>query len=96
LLAYLRGKNSVRLLGPDNPLHRAPTVAVALNEPGFAVATRLAKHGIMAGGGHFYSYRLLQALGIDPDHGVLRMSFLHYTSPEEIERLIAALDAEIA
>jgi selenocysteine lyase/cysteine desulfurase len=96
LLDYLRGKNSVRLLGPDNPLHRAPTVAVALAEPGFEVATRLAKHGIMAGGGHFYSYRLLQALGIDPSHGVLRMSFLHYTSPEEIERLIAALDAEIA
>jgi selenocysteine lyase/cysteine desulfurase len=96
LLAYLRGRNSVRLLGPDNPLHRAPTIAVALAEPGLAVATRLAKHGVVAGGGHFYSYRLLQALGIDPNHGVLRMSFLHYTSPEEIERLIAALDAEIA
>ena len=34
-------------------------------------------------------------LGIDPEHGVLRMSFVHYTSPEEIDRLIAALDAEL-
>jgi selenocysteine lyase/cysteine desulfurase len=95
LLAYLRGKNSVRLIGPDDPALRAPTIAIALDEPGSAVAARLAKHGIMAGGGHFYAYRLLQALGIDPTHGVLRLSFVHYTTPEEIQQLIAALDAEL-
>jgi selenocysteine lyase/cysteine desulfurase len=95
LLDYLRGKNSVRLIGPDDPAHRAPTVAIALNEPGSAVAARLAKHGIMAGGGHFYAYRLLQAVGIDPAHGVLRLSFVHYTTPEEITQLITALDAEL-
>jgi len=26
---------------------------------------------------------------------VLRMSFVHYTTPEEIDRLIKALDAEL-
>jgi selenocysteine lyase/cysteine desulfurase len=31
-------------------------------------------------------------LGIDPAHGVLRFSFLHYTSPAEIDQLIKALD----
>ena len=95
LLDYLRGKNSVRLIGPDDPAQRAPTIALALDEPGAAVAARLAKHGIMAGGGHFYAYRLLQALGIDPAHGVLRLSFVHYTTPEEITHLITALDAEL-
>ena len=30
---------------------------------------------------------------IDPDHGVLRLSFLHYTAEEEAGRLIEALDA---
>ena len=50
----------------------------------------------MAGGGHFYAWRVLEALGISPEHGVLRLSFVHYTSPEEIDRLIAALDAELA
>ncbi|HTN60755.1 MAG TPA: aminotransferase class V-fold PLP-dependent enzyme [Devosia sp.] len=95
LLAYLRGKNSVRLIGPDDPALRAPTIAIALDEPGSVVATRLARHGIMAGGGHFYAYRLLQAVGIDPNHGVLRLSFVHYTTPEEIQQLIAALDAEL-
>ncbi|MHA6729026.1 aminotransferase class V-fold PLP-dependent enzyme [Devosia sp. A369] len=95
LLDYLRGKNTVRLIGPADPATRAPTIALGLSEPGAAVATRLAKHGIMAGGGHFYAYRLLEAVGIDPTHGVLRLSFTHYTSPEEIQQLIAALDAEL-
>jgi selenocysteine lyase/cysteine desulfurase len=30
-------------------------------------------------------------LGIDPNKGVLRMSFTHYTSEEDIDRLIQAL-----
>jgi selenocysteine lyase/cysteine desulfurase len=45
----------------------------------------------MAGGGDFYAVRPLRALGIDPDKGVLRMSFTHYTSEEDIDRLLAAL-----
>lgn len=95
LLDYLRRKNSVRIIGPDDPAERAPTVAIALSEPGAVVAKRLASHGIMAAGGHFYARRLLEGVGIDPDHGVLRLSFVHYTTPEEITRLIAALDAEL-
>lgn len=95
LLDYLRGKNSVRIIGPDDPNLRAPTIALGLTEPGAAVAARLAKHNIMAGGGHFYAYRLLEAVGIAPSHGVLRLSFVHYTTPEEIDQLIAALDAEL-
>lgn len=95
LLDYLRQKNSVRIIGPDDPAQRAPTIALGLAEPGATVAARLARHGVMAGGGHFYAYRLLEAVGIAPDHGVLRLSFVHYTTPEEIQQLIAALDAEL-
>jgi cysteine desulfurase family protein (TIGR01976 family) len=96
LLDYLRGRNKLRLIGPTDTASRAPTVSLALDEPGAEAAARLARHGIMAGGGHFYAFRLLEALGIAPAHGVLRLSFVHYTSAEDIDRLIAALDAEIA
>lgn len=96
LLEWVRGKGHVRLIGPDDPALRAPTVSLVLKEPGSAVAARLERHGIMASGGHFYAYRLLEAVGVPPSHGVLRLSFVHYTSPEEISRLIAALDAEIS
>ncbi len=95
LLDYLRGRNDIRIVGPDDPAQRAPTIALHHAEPGLVLAKRLAAHGIMASGGHFYSMRLLQALGIEPDHGVLRLSFVHYTSPEEVQQAIKALDAEL-
>jgi selenocysteine lyase/cysteine desulfurase len=47
----------------------------------------------MAAAGHFYAVRLLEAMGVDPQRGVLRLSFVHYTTMAEIERLIAALEA---
>jgi selenocysteine lyase/cysteine desulfurase len=93
LLDYLVAKNSVRLLGPSRAEARAPTVAVALTRAAEPVAAALAGYGIMAGGGNFYAVRALAAQGIDPAQGVLRLSFVHYTSAEEVQRLIAALDA---
>ncbi len=95
LLDWLAAKNGVRLIGPREAAVRAPTVAVELTEPGEAVAARLAAHGIMAGGGDFYGVRPLQAMGIDPEKGVLRLSFVHYTTEEEIARLIEALEREL-
>ncbi|HNS86476.1 MAG TPA: aminotransferase class V-fold PLP-dependent enzyme [Parvularculaceae bacterium] len=95
VLDFLESKNSVRLLGPKNAAARAPTMAMALNEPGNDVAARLAKRGIMCGGGDFYGVRCLEAQGVDPQRGALRISFVHYTSKDEIEKLLAALDREI-
>lgn len=95
LLAYLRGRNDVHIVGPADAATRAPTIALRHTEPGALVAQRLARHGIMAAGGNFYAWRLMEALGIDPHHGILRLSFVHYTTPEEIQQLIKALDAEL-
>jgi selenocysteine lyase/cysteine desulfurase len=72
---------------------RAPTVALDLGRPAEPVAAALARHRIMAGGGDFYAGRPLSAMGVDPDQGVLRLSFVHYTAPDEIARVIDALDA---
>ncbi|MDE0113205.1 MAG: aminotransferase class V-fold PLP-dependent enzyme [Albidovulum sp.] len=95
LLRYLASKNSVRLVGPEAVDERAPTVSVLTGKPGMQAAKELVKFGIMAGGGHFYGVRCLEALGIDPGHGVLRLSFVHYTRRKEIEALINALEAVI-
>jgi len=92
LLDYLAARNDIRLLGPRRAEGRAPTVAVETHEAGEDVAEALAPHGIMAGGGDFYAVRPLAAMGVDPKKGVLRMSFLHYTTRQEVDRLIAALD----
>jgi selenocysteine lyase/cysteine desulfurase len=92
LLDFLSQKNSVRLLGPRLAKERAPTVAMVLREPGADAAAKLATRGIMAGGGSFYAVRCLQAQGVNPDHGVLRVSFVHYTTKVEVAKLIRALD----
>jgi selenocysteine lyase/cysteine desulfurase len=93
LLDWLTARGDLRLLGPRTVEGRVPTLAMRLDRPGEAVAAALAPHGVMAGGGDFYAVRLLEALGIDPAHGVLRLSFVHYTSPAEVAQAIAGLEA---
>ena len=93
LLDKLNGRNDLRVLGPKDAACRAPTVALDLRRPAKPVAAALVPHGIMAGGGDFYAGRPLSALGVKPEHGVLRLSFVHYTSEAEITQLMTALDA---
>jgi len=92
LLDYLAERNDVRLLGPRGAGARAPTVAVELQGIAVPVAEALIGEGIACWGGDFYAVRPLAAMGIDRDKGVLRMSSVHYTSAQDVNRLIAALD----
>ena len=82
----------MRLIGPSDASRRAPTVALSLNRPAEPVAAELAQYGVMAGGGDFYAVRPLQAMGVDPAQGVLRVSFTHYTTKQEIDQLLEALE----
>ncbi|MDK3018528.1 aminotransferase class V-fold PLP-dependent enzyme [Pseudodonghicola flavimaris] len=95
LLDAVKERNAVRLLGPSRAEGRAPTVALALTRPATAIAADLAAEGIMAGGSDFYAVRALEAMGLDPARGVLRLSFTHYTTAEEVDQLIAALDRHL-
>ena len=92
LLDYLAERNSVRLIGPRQADQKAPTVALHSQTSGETLAAALAAKGVMAGGGDFYGVRCLEGLGIDPDHGVLRLSFVHYTRQQDISTLLSALD----
>ena len=95
LLEWVTSKNSVRLLGPVEAELRAPTVALDIKQSPKEVAEKLARKGIMAGSGDFYAVRALEAHGIDTSKGVLRLSYVHYTNREEIEKLVDALDTVI-
>ncbi|WP_209940118.1 aminotransferase class V-fold PLP-dependent enzyme [Ruegeria sp. HKCCE4148] len=92
VLDAVKDRNAVRLIGTSDATRRAPTVAMSLNRPAETVAAELAQHGVMAGGGDFYAVRPLQAMGVDPAQGVLRVSFTHYTSQQEIDQLLEALE----
>ncbi len=92
LLDYVSAKNSVRLVGPAEASRRAPTVALVLETDAEDAAAALAPLGVMAGGGDFYAQRPLSAMGIDTDKGVLRISFVHYTTKAEVDAAMGALD----
>ena len=55
------------------------------------VAHELVQRGVQTSSGHYYAARVLDGLGVDPDRGVVRLSFVHYTSPTDVDRAIAAL-----
>jgi len=95
LLAFLRGRSDVRILGEAHPARarRMPTVS-------FTVAGRHAseipahvdrcKIGIRWG--DFYARRLIADLGLAPMGGVVRVSMVHYNTLEEVDRLIGVLE----
>lgn len=96
LLDVLADRDDVRLLGPaaidtvDG--HRCPTIAFSpLAHDPLDVAHGLVERGVQTSAGHYYAARVLDGLGIDPDRGVVRLSFVHYTSPADVERAAAAL-----
>jgi len=70
-----------------------PTVSFTVKgQSSTDIAARLAAAGLGVGVGNFYAYRLVQALGIDSEDGAVRVSFVHYTSKDEVDRLMQELD----
>lgn len=92
VLDFLDERNDVRLLGPADAKIRAATVAVELRTDPEALAERLSRHKVMCGSGHFYAWRLIEAMGLNPQSGALRLSFVHYTTEDEIKQLLEALE----
>ena len=97
LAAGLRDVPGARLHGPPFAAGpRAPTVSITLaGHPAQAVARALGDRGIQVWSGHFYAPRAVEALGLAAAGGLLRIGFLLYNTPDEVDRLLAAL-SEIA
>ena len=97
LLELLADRDDVRLLGPAAldavEGHRCPTIAFSpLARDPQQVAHDLVERGVQTSSGHYYAARVLDGLGVDPDRGVVRLSFVHYTSADDIDRALNALD----
>lgn len=93
LLDWIGTRSDLRLIGSTDAVRRAATVSVVpANIAPAQLVPQLATQGVMAAGGHFYAVRLLEALGVDPARGVLRLSFLHYTSADDVRKLIQSLE----
>ena len=94
-LGELGGVPGLTLRGIVDPARideRVPTFAFTM--AGLTprdVATGLGKRGIAVWDGDYYAYELIRALGLDRSGGMVRVGFVHYNEPQEIERLAEAL-----
>ena len=95
LLDFLKTKKEVRLLGSYEVEDRVPTVAIVIKNSNIALAKELNELNISIGVGDFYAVRLLEALDVDTHEGVVRLSFVHYTSGSDVEKLISGLDRHL-
>lgn len=95
LLAWLDAHPRITLVGPASadPEERITTIAFRHTERTSAsIAAAVNARGIGLRHGHMYSLRLCEAMGIPAEDGVVRVSAVHYNTPEEIETLIRVLD----
>ena len=93
LLDFLRSRDDVQIVGPDSTKERTPIVSIIPSNKNIKkVYATLIKHKLMLGIGNFYAVRPLMDMDIPTQPGVLRISFLHYTSMEEIDQLIEGLN----
>jgi len=71
---------------------RVPTIAITCNRSPAKLAQHLAARQIFAWNGNMYAIGLTERLELERQGGFLRIGMVHYNTPEEIDRLIRALD----
>ncbi|WP_296249491.1 cysteine desulfurase-like protein [Pseudomonas sp. UBA4194] len=99
LLAYLREAHGVRIIGKPRVTagDRVPTISFVVDGVQSEAIVRqvdTARIGIRFG--DFYARHLIEALGLAPQGGVVRVSIAHYNTLDEMTRLVDCLDRAIA
>ena len=97
VLAYLRAKPGIRIIGKqsmaDESAGRAPTISFTVaGRRSQEIAESLNKQNIAIGFGDFFARRCIEALGLTPEDGVVRVGIAHYNDDGDVDRLLKALD----
>ncbi len=95
VLAYLRAKPGIRIIGKQSMAgespDRAPTISFTVaGRRSQDIAEALNKENIAIGFGDFFARRCIEALGLTPEDGVVRVGIAHYNDDGDIDRLLAA------
>ncbi len=90
-VATTSGSSDQRRSMPSRVTAARPSHSARSSRDPQEVAHALVERGVQTSSGHYYAARVLDGLGIDPDRGVVRLSFVHYTSPADVERAVDAL-----
>ena len=96
LINYILSREDFRLIGSHSTSRdeRAPTIAFhSQTETSEAIYDALINSYISCGHGNFYAHRLTEAIGLNPEDGVVRLSMVHYNTLNEVERAIEVLES---
>ena len=95
LLSGLLAIPGAKVYGITDPRRfdqRCPTVAVRIEgHTPLDLATRLGDRGFFTWDGNYYAINLSEQLDVEKDGGFLRIGLAHYNTPDEVDRLLAAL-----
>ena len=92
LLAGLASVEGLHLWGVPTMAGRVPTFSFTMeNQIPQEIAAFLAERNIFAWSGHFYAVEVIDRLGLAEQGGLLRVGLCHYSTAEEVDRLIEAL-----
>jgi selenocysteine lyase/cysteine desulfurase len=87
---------SARLIGIGDPARvdeRTPTFAVRLGDQHpLDTAAALGERGIFVWDGHYYAIEVFDRLGLLESGGAVRIGFCHYHTPDEVQRVLDALE----
>jgi cysteine desulfurase family protein (TIGR01976 family) len=94
LLDYLNGRQDVRVIGPGaGGPDRVGTISFLHGtRSSREITAAVDRTNVAIRHGHMYAWHLCDALGLDLVDGVIRVSFVHYNTLEEIDRLLGILD----
>src|SRR4051794_1226033 len=88
----LREMAHVQVLGA--PLYRTPTLSFTVSRMRpRQVAAELARRGVCAWDGDFYSRELFDAIGVNETGGAVRLGLMHYNTVDEVDHLIDSVSA---
>ena len=95
ILEYISKRKDLKLIGKDKIFkkNRAPTISFTSNNiSSKKISDILVAENIATRNDNFYAWRCLEALKINTDDGVVRISLTHYNTMDETNKLLRALD----
>jgi cysteine desulfurase family protein (TIGR01976 family) len=99
VVSFLQSCRDVRIVGrrPSSDGRLAPVIAFHVpGRPSAEIVATLTARHIAIGHGDFWAARLIKALGLTAEDGVVRIGLAHYNDERDVERLLTALDQTLA
>ena len=94
ILKHIDKRNDLKLIGKNKIVNknRAPTISfISRNISSKKVSEILIKNNIATRNDNFYAWRCLEALNINTEDGIVRLSMTHYNTKNDTDKLISAL-----